>query len=148
MNIYSIALPLSNPKFQALYTLYDPTHLFKNIRNNWLTEKTQALDFVIPSTDEKVTASWKDLVTIYRLQSNESDLMLTKLDHKTLFPNNFEKQNVYLVVNVFNEKPCVALAQMEMEGTRIFVENVTKMWKILNIKSPNAGRIMIKIESR
>ena len=66
--------------------------------------------------------------------------MLTKLDHKTLFPNNFEEQKVYLVVNVFNEKTCVALAQMEMEGTRIFVENVTKKWIILNIKSPNAGR--------
>ena len=66
--------------------------------------------------------------------------MLTKLDHKTLFPNNFEKEKVYLVVNVFNEKTCVALAKMEMEGTRIFVENVTKMWKILNINSPNAVR--------
>ena len=53
---------------------------------------------------------------------------VTKLDHKTLFPSNFEKQKLYLVVNVFNEKTCVALVQMEMEGTTIFVENVTKMW--------------------
>ena len=28
---------------------------------------------------------------------------VTKLDDKTLFPNNFEKQKLYLVVNLFNE---------------------------------------------
>ena len=33
--------------------------------------KNTDTDFVIPFTDEKVTALWKDLVTIYRLQSNK-----------------------------------------------------------------------------
>ena len=45
LNIYSIAHPLSNPKFRALYTLYDPTHLFKNIRKKWLTEKNTGTRF-------------------------------------------------------------------------------------------------------
>ena len=140
LNIYSVTHTIPNQKFQALYTLYDPMHLFKNIRNNWLTEKTQTLDFFIPSTDNIARASWKDLISIYRSQAEESDLKLTKLDQQTLFPNNFEKQKVHLVVNVFNEKTCVALAQMQMEGTKIFVENVTKMWNILNIKKPYAGQ--------
>ena len=31
-----------------LFLFYDPTHLFKNVRNNWLTEKTQSLDLHDP----------------------------------------------------------------------------------------------------
>ena len=57
-NIYSIPVP--NEVFRDLYILYDPTHLFKNIRNNWVTEKTQTLEFWLPDTDDKV------LVTRYR----------------------------------------------------------------------------------
>ena len=45
LNIYSIAHPLSNQKFRTLYTLYDSTHLFKNIRNNWLTGKNTGTRF-------------------------------------------------------------------------------------------------------
>ena len=44
-SISEIAHPVINPKFKTLYTLYDPVHLFKNIRNNWVTEKTQTLIF-------------------------------------------------------------------------------------------------------
>ena len=44
-NIFSVAHPVPNDKFPALFIFYDPTHLFKNIRNNWLTEKTQVLTF-------------------------------------------------------------------------------------------------------
>ena len=147
LNIYSVTHPIPNQKFQALYTLYDPTPLFKNIQNNWLTEKTQTLDFFIPSTDNIAKASWKDLISIYRSQAEETDLKLTKIDQQTLFPNNFEKQKVHLVVNEFNEKTCDALAQMQMEGTKIFVENMTKMWNILNIKKPYAGRKLSDINN-
>ena len=54
-------------------------------------------------------------------------------NYQTLSPNNFEKQKVHLVVNLF--KTCVALSQREMNGIHIFVKNVTKLWIITNIKS-------------
>ena len=66
----------------------------------------------------------------------ESDLKETKLDYTTLHPNNFEKQKVHLVVNVFNDKTCAVLDRKPgMEGTAKFVKYVTRMWNILNIKS-------------
>ena len=61
-------------------------------------------------------------------------------DYTTLYPNNFEKQKVQLVTNVFNEKTIACLKRHGKEDTARFVEFVTRMWKILNIKSPYAGK--------
>ena len=77
------------------------------------------------------------MISLYKSEL-ESDLKLTKLDYKTLHPNNFEKQKAHLVCNIFNEKTCAALIGNEgQEGTLKFVQLVTKMWKILNIRSPD-----------
>ena len=43
LGIDSIAHPYETSKFEALFTLHDPTHLFKNIRNNWCTEKINCI---------------------------------------------------------------------------------------------------------
>ena len=76
--------PFPNSKIEVLSTLYDPTHLFKNIRNNWMTEKMQMLEFCDPETNEIFTAKWKDLVKNYKAEL-ESDLKQTKLDYVTKF---------------------------------------------------------------
>ena len=61
------------------------------------------------------------MVEIYTSEL-ESDIKGTKLNHTTLYPNNFEKQKVHLVVNVFNEKTCAVLnGNPGMEGTLKFV---------------------------
>ena len=39
-SVSSVVHPFPNSKFSLLLTLYDPTHLFKSVQNNWLTEKT------------------------------------------------------------------------------------------------------------
>ena len=134
-DIHSIIHPINNSLFEKLFTLYDPTHLFKNMRNNWITEKTQTLEFIDPETRETCNAKWKDLIDLYKLEL-QSDLKRTKLDYKTLHPNNFEKQKVHLVCNIFNDKTHVVLDGMDgKEGTQKFVKYVTKMWNILNIRS-------------
>ena len=138
LNIFSVSHPFLNIKFSALFLIYDPTHLFKNIRNNWVTEKTQTLDFSCPDTGVEVSAKWKDLITIYK-NDNEGGLTTSKLDYQTLHLNNFENQKVHLVVNVFNEKTCVILSQRKMNDTHVFVEKVMKMWHIMNIKVSNAA---------
>ena len=55
-----------NPIFDTLFTLYDMPHCFKNIRNNWVTEPSQTLEFVEPVTQKVHQAKWKDLVQIYQ----------------------------------------------------------------------------------
>ena len=63
----------------------------KNIRNNWCTEKTKSLSFKDPDSGRIVNAKWKDLVSIYK-EEQENSIKRTKLDYKTLYPNNYEKQ--------------------------------------------------------
>lgn len=137
-SIASIEHPFENSLFNSCSLFFDPTHAFKNIRNNWITEKTQTLDFEDPDTNIVVQAKWSDLKSIYR--EEEYDLVKkNKLDYRTLFPNNFEKQKVGLVVNVFNEKTIAALQMKGLDGTEAFVRQITRMWHIINVKSPEKG---------
>ena len=63
--IYSIRHPI----FDTLFTLYDMPHCFKNIRNNWVTEPSQTLEFVEPITQKVHQAKWKDLMQIREVSS-------------------------------------------------------------------------------
>ena len=56
LKVSSIVHPVENSKFKQIFTLFDPTHFFKNIRNNWCTEKTQSLEFRNPETGEMCSA--------------------------------------------------------------------------------------------
>ena len=64
----------------------------------------------------------------------------TKISYSALYPTNLEKQKVSLVLKIFNEKTVAALK--EKQETKVFVENVTKMWNILNVKAPPVGNIL------
>lgn len=138
-SICSVEHPIANTQFSSFFTLYDTTHLMKNIRNNFITEKTKTLEFLHPYTERKIVAKWSHIVEIYRNQ--EKNFVKTHtLDYATLYPNNFEKQKVQLVANVFNEKTVACLRMNGRIDTALFVELVTRMWKMLNIKSPSAAR--------
>ena len=138
----SLYLPLFT-LFQILrlpspHLICDPTHALKNIRNNWISEKTQTLKFVVPDTNVTITAKWNHLKIIYKMEQ-ATMIKDTKLDHCSLFPNSFERKKVSLVLNVFNEKTIAALKQNNFDETAIFVEHVNKMWNILNVRSRYTG---------
>ena len=59
------------------------------------------------------------------------------IDYQTLYTNNFKRQKVQLVIN---EKTIACLRRHGRHETEHFVELVTRMRKILNIKSPAVGR--------
>ena len=52
---------------------------------------------------------------------------------------NFEKQKVSIVLNIFNEKTVAALMLRKCDDTAVFVEHVTRMWNMLNIKTSRDG---------
>ena len=136
---YCIKHPVENDVFENLFLLYDPTHLYKSIRNNWLSEKTKSLTFRDPVTQRSITGKWADLVDLYKKES-ESGISMTKLNYQTLYPDNFDKQKVPLVQNIFNEKTIAALEMHGCNETSIFLSRVTRMWNILNVKSPVIGK--------
>ena len=118
--VATIVHPVNNMYFKLMTLAFDPTHMLKNIRNNWVTEKTQQLEFKDPDSGIIVIAKWSDLKSIYKEQVDHL-VKTTKLDYATLYPNDYEKQNVSLVLNVFNEKTVVALKMREGDGTAIFI---------------------------
>ena len=52
-----------------MFLLFDYVHLFKCIRNNWITEKTQELEFVYEG--EMKTAKWSDIEALYNLEKTQ-----------------------------------------------------------------------------
>ena len=55
-SIYSIEHPVENDRFSTLRLLYGVTHLKKNIRNNWIIEKSRTLEFLDPFTNKTLIA--------------------------------------------------------------------------------------------
>ena len=84
MRVFS--LPVVNNKFRMsfLMYMYEPVHFFKNIPNNWISEKTQMLKCFEPGTIREIRANWKDLISVYKEESRNI-LQLTKSDHQTLY---------------------------------------------------------------
>lgn len=61
---------------------------------------------------------------------------MTKSNYQTLCPNRLEQQVVSLLVNGFNKKAVAALKMHGYDQTSVFERQVTRMWSILNVKSP------------
>ena len=50
---------------ENMFLLFDFVHLMKTVRNNWITEKTQELEFV--KNGIKRVARWSDIKRLYQL---------------------------------------------------------------------------------
>ena len=124
------------------YLIYDFVHLFKNIRNNWLTEKTGELRF----TWDGVTrvAKWSHLRELYKLELN-GIAKISSLREISIAPKPVERQKVQPVLDIFCERTRRGLlshpGMEEVEGkedTAFFLQLVIKFWTIMNVKSEGA----------
>ena len=73
---YSVKHQVENEEFKELHVFFDPIHLFKNIKNNWLTEKMKKLRFYVPGCSENIVADWNNIVNVYKDEKNHSSIML------------------------------------------------------------------------
>ena len=124
---------------RPLFLLYDPVHIFKNLRNNWMTEKTQTLSFT-SSEGDTMEAKWSDLQELHAAES-QTMTKLSTVNKTSLNPSNIEKQKVSLVLNVFSNKTSVALKSSSgstesWKQTALFIDSVVQLWNALNTKSP------------
>lgn len=155
-----------NPNYpgELIFTISDPTHLFKNARNNWIN----ALSLQFPDFEEvsksfnassknvssdmsTYEASFHDVRTLQAIQ--ESDLLKTgyRLNRKVVYPGPFDRQNVKLVVALFHSSTIAALeeaynaltdAQKQgstLLGTTNFMNIILKWWSIVSCKSATKG---------
>jgi len=123
---------------RPLFLLFDPVHILKNIRNNWMTEKLQTLAF--KANGQCLTVKWDHLKELFKHEC-ETTLKLSKLTKASLYPSNLEKQKVSLCLNVFSEQTSSALktcskSSEEWKETAAFIDSVLKLWKLWNCKSP------------
>ena len=124
------------------FLLFDYVHLFKNIRNLWITEKMQELKYMDNGCER--IAKWAHIAELFNVEHGDSPfLRLSTLDYVSVFPRPIERQKVSTVLKVFSEKTIAALRLHSKVGgldgaedTAIFMEKVLKWWKILNVKSP------------
>ncbi|KAI6648187.1 hypothetical protein LOD99_11996 [Oopsacas minuta] len=63
---------------QSMFLVYDYLHIFKNIRNNWITVDSKTLSFVVDGNEYK--AYWSDIQKLYEID-RATPIRLTKLTH-------------------------------------------------------------------
>ena len=124
-----------------LFLVYDYVHIFKNIRNNWVTVTDKTLSFV---KDEKtLIASWTDVQALYE-EDRHTTLRLTKLTHTSVYPKPLQRQSVPLVSQVFNEKTVATMTSLQTklkinDGTIEFIRLFTNWFRMLNVKDKFSG---------
>ena len=112
---------------RKIYFNYDTPHLIKCWRNNLINHDYE---------DENGTISWSAIVELRELECNKSSRAAPKLTDRHINPNNFQKMNVKLAVQVFSGS--VARAMMTGLNTNELINpncliTANFVWNINNI---------------
>ena len=91
--------------------IFDYVHLLKNIINNWITEKTQKLEYVIDAM--KKVANWSDIKRLYTLEANNL-IKLSKLTEVSFIPKPNERQKFSTWLQVLNDATVTELKVMKI----------------------------------
>jgi len=153
----SILYPHPSDKTRPLFFLFDTVHILKCIRNNWLNVKSVEKCFSFPHfTFGNITttpcagfplASFQSLRYLHDAKCDSLVKFAYKLSIKALNPSSFERQNVKLVLQVFNNMTSEALAVLDkklmipyFENTVPFIKIITTWWQIVNVKTLLKGK--------
>lgn len=138
---------------RQLFFLFDPVHLFKNIRNNWINQKNSETSMAYPpwelnsqQPNQFSIASFQALAKLHQLEHNQLVKYGYNLSLKAIKPSPFERQSVKFVVQIFNENIIEALRHLgaqknipHHEETANFLQIIHTWWKIVNVKTPGKG---------
>lgn len=151
----SIVYPNPKDATRPMFYVVDSVHLLKCIRNNWINQKNLGTNLYFPMFDLSNNsvhpdciqwASFKDLRELHKLEASQLLKYSYRLSSKALNPSNFERQNVKLVLQIFNAFVAEALdhhcnfhALWHAKETANFIRIVLRWWKIVNVKTPHKG---------
>ena len=97
-------------------------------------------------TQECMCVSLSSLKQLHHLEADSTIKYAYKLSAKALSPSNLERQNVKLVIQIFNEHVSHALHQLgqkfsfpHWENTAAFIKLIVTWWDIVNVSTPNKG---------
>ena len=136
---------------RPLFFMFDSVHILKCIRNNWIRLINQCMMFpCFSALLENTNILCAPFMTIKKLYALESDLLLKhsyQLSMKAINPSTIERQNVKLVLQIFNEYLIEALLSMGEKCASLdsykdvaeFVRIITDWWTVMNVKSLDKG---------
>lgn len=138
---------IENPfrRNEKLFFLFDTVHLFKCIRNNWLAQNDVEKTFTFPAVHGQgapMKASFSHLQRLFREEKSSTVKLAPSLTQKCLNPTATEKQNVKLMLKIFDQRNIAALEhfedvwQVDTSGTRQFLMTIIRLWNITNVKQP------------
>lgn len=138
-----------HPKDPArpLFYIVDTVHLLKNIRNNWINLKLQ--EMVYPDFKSPDVIKVASFDALKQLHSKEQSQLLKygyTLSLKALYPTSIERQNVKLVLQIFNQIIVTALRELgpkvpfkNFEDTATYIEIINRWWDVVNVKTRLKG---------
>ena len=152
----SIVYPHPCDNSRPLFFILDTVHIFNCIRNNWLNQKSDKRCILYPpfnydkistaNTSGFAIASFDSLKQLHYLESGNILKHAYKLSSKALFPTNLGRQNVRLVLQVFNDFVSQGLLQLgekhnipHFMDTSTFIKIITTWWEVVNVKTPRKG---------
>lgn len=134
----SIVYPHPVNNNRPLFFLYDPVHLLKSIKCDWLNSKfDQKLVYPDFKTGAEKIANFQILKKLYELERDKVLNFDRPLNLKHIFLSNLEVQDVHLCQKIFNPFVVQALLQFEnvidkSKDTGDFINIILKWWSILN----------------
>lgn len=135
---------------KPLFFIYDPVHILKCIRNNWLNQKNAAQCMYYPDfegNDIIKTASFGVIKKIHSFEAGNVLKYAYGVTLKALLPTPIERQNVKLVLQIFNDHMIEGLREFEKNNelqhcqeTADYIRIIYTWWSIMNVKSLFKGQ--------
>ena len=120
--------------------LFDPTHIIKNIYNNFLSRIIFELPSFSPLVLTAITVKFSDIETVYNNECQKPLKIANRLTATVLNPKTIEKVNIKLAMAIFHESTVHALKHYGFNKTAAFIELVLKLWTILIMSNPDLGK--------
>lgn len=134
----SIVYPHPVNNNRPLFYLYDPLHLLKSVKCDWLNSKfDQTLVYPDFKTGVDKIASFQILKRLYESERDKVLKFDYPLNLKYVFLSNLEVQDVHLCQKIFDPFVVQALVQFESvigksKDTGDFIDIVLRWWNIVN----------------
>lgn len=134
---------------RPLFFIFDSVHILKCIHNNWLNQKNSGQCMYYIDFDDHTKTKTASFETVKKLHSLEDEKIVKYaygVTIKALCPNNIERQNVKLVLQIFNEHVIQGLIHsgeslLHFKETADYIKLIYTWWSIMNVKTIFKGDI-------
>ena len=136
---------------RRVFRFYDPVHIIKNLRNNFIKKKDveQTIQFYkVDDQGEKILcfAKFKHLYDLYKESETQPLKISSAVTLKSLVPTPMERQKVSLALKIFNHQNVVGLKYLAEKksddsylDTAFLVEKFTLWFELFNTKTTDKG---------